>query len=135
MKLLESSSTSAISSAYSTQTKLLKSSSSSAIKNFVMVDIQEHRDGLTSKTMRPPILTQREVESDQEGLMSYGTCHTHPPAAGCLLASSWAPSLRCTESEDSSVLSSKNLYQLQPVFFSTCFSLCSDVLRTVINSV
>ena len=31
--------------------KLLESSSSNAIKNFVMGDIQEHRDGLTSRNM------------------------------------------------------------------------------------
>ena len=84
--------------------KLLESSSSYAIKNFVMGDIQEHRDGLTSKIMwkelydeqsildktvpvstkteekrRTTKLVSRKVESDQGGLMSYGTCHTLPP--------------------------------------------------------
>ena len=33
-------------------------------------------------------MTQREVESDQDGLMSYGTCHTLPPAVPL---SSWIP--------------------------------------------
>ena len=46
---VERRSSSAISSACSAQMKLLESSSTYAIKNFVMGDIQEHRDGLTRK--------------------------------------------------------------------------------------
>ena len=74
-----------------------------------------------------PVQKQREVESNQDGLMSYCTCHTLPPAV--LLSSwiLWPPSLRCTESEDSSDLNSENLYQQQPVF------LIFHVFRLVIR--
>ena len=50
--------------------------------------------------------------------------------------SPWLPSMRCSESEDSSDLNSEKLFQQQPVFLlSLCFSLMFDVLHTVINSV
>ena len=43
---------------------------------------------VSTKTRKcvPPILTQREVDSDQDGLMSYGTGHTLPLV---FLLSSW----------------------------------------------
>ena len=116
--------------------KLLESSSIFAIKNFVIGDMHEHRDGLTSRMlcgenylmnsrdwarpfpastktegkMRTTKLVSRKVESDQGGLMSYGTCHTLPlrefiPATACVY------------------------------FIPSCFSLLFDVLHTVINSV
>ena len=67
---------------------------------------------------------KREVESNQDGLMSYGTCHTLPPAVRLSSWIPWHPSLCCTETEDSSDLKSENLYQQQPVFlFSHVFLL------------
>ena len=62
--------------------------------------------------------------------LSFGACLRvlAPP----FLLVSWFPSLRCTESEDSSDLDSENLYQQQPVFhFPMCFSKRFDVLHTV----
>lgn len=40
----------------------------------------------TEEKIRATKLLSRKVESDQGGLMSYGTCHTLPPA---FLLSSW----------------------------------------------
>ena len=40
----------------------------------------------TEEKVRSTKLVSRKVESDQGGLMSYGTCHTLPPA---FLLSSW----------------------------------------------
>ena len=72
----------------------------------------------------PPILNQRGVESDQDGLMTYGTCHTLPPAVRLFSWIPWPPSLCCTESEDSSDSNSEHRHQQQPVFlFPTCFFL------------
>ena len=80
------------------------------------VDIQEHRDGLTSKELcgrflwwtvetgqdgsRPRLKQKmrttnpdsRKVESDQDGLMSYGICHTLPPV---VQLSSWIHLITC----------------------------------------
>ena len=96
------------------------------------------RDWASRKCV-PPIQTQREVESDQDGLMNYGTCPTLLPA---VRLSSWIfldlprpPSLRCTESEDSSDLSSENFTSYSLCFFPTCFFLWSHVLHIVINGV
>ena len=40
----------------------------------------------TEEKVRSTKLVSRKVESDQGGLMSYGTCHTLPPV---FLFSSW----------------------------------------------
>ena len=91
--------------------KLLESSSSYAIKNFVMGDIQEHRERIyvrkesndeqtrlakwfpastkTEVKVRTTKLVSRKAESDQDGLMSYGTCRTLPPVSCCLPGSFW----------------------------------------------
>ena len=95
-KFLGNSSSSAISSANSTQRKLMENSSTSVIKNFVMgwwVDEQSRlgKTGLDQDWSRKcvaPIMTQREVESDQDGLVSYGTCHALPLA---VRLSFWIP--------------------------------------------
>ena len=72
--------------------------------------------------MRTTNPDSRKVESDQDGLMSYGACHTLPPV---VQLSSWIHLITCD-----AIPATACVY-----FIPSCFSLVFDVLHTVINSV
>ena len=110
---MESSSSCVIISAYSTQTKLWRAAAAALqSRTSWWVDTQEHRDGLTSKTMRG-----KTVPKNSRDWARPVSTKTEAECAPPFLTQ------REDSSEDFSELNSENLHQQQPVFLFPVFLL------------
>ena len=134
----ESRSSSAISSANCTQTKLLESRSSSVIKNIVMgwrakLSVERLRRWKLAKQKMSTTNLVSKIGGKRSGRTE--ELRYLPHTSSCCpvvflvpLGSTRTTSMRCTESKDSSDLHLDNLCQQQPVLISSLcffFSLCS----------
>ena len=112
------------------------------VKNYLMNSRDWARPVSTKieEKIRTTKLDSRKVESDQGGLMSYGTYHTLPPAFCCLPGSSWIPLTPFDALHRIRGFQRFEFREFIPAtacvyFIPSCFSLMFDVLLTVINSV